>query len=118
MPDQPIDPERPRHANAFDQPDGYSGQDYTIARETAVGQPPVAAGAVVPDGRGLPPDAGHRASADPVTGEVHGSGSGTGGGNEGEDFDSSTASGDSYPVTGGEGTDHAPADLGPSNLNE
>jgi hypothetical protein len=107
MSDQPVDPERPRRANAFDQSGGYSGQDYTAGREIAEG-----AAAADPtfrptvDGRDLPPDAGRRASVDPVTGAVHGSGAGTGGGNPGEDFDSSGASGDSYPLTGGEDRGH------------
>ena len=48
----------------------------------------------------LPPDAGHRASFDPKTGEVHGSGAGAGGGNPGEDYDSDSASGDGTLPTG------------------
>ncbi|MCP3733792.1 hypothetical protein M9979_02715 [Sphingomonas sp. RP10(2022)] len=51
----------------------------------------------------IPPDNGRRATIDPKTGEVHGSGSGAGGGNPGEDFDSDAATGDGYPITGGEG---------------
>jgi hypothetical protein len=113
----PVDPERLRGANAFDQPTGYSGQGYTAGREIAEG----ARGADPAfreqvDGRDLPPDAGHRAHVDPATGEVHGSGAGTGGGNAGEDFDQSGASGDSYPLTGGEGSDHQADDLGPPRL--
>ena len=114
MSDRSVDPERPRDANAFDRPDGYSGQGYTVAREAAEGRRAVEpAGAT--DDRDVPPDAGHRAGADPVTGEVHGSGSGIGGGNAGEDFDSLAPSGDSFPITGGEGTSHTPVDLGPSD---
>ena len=44
--------------------------------------------------RDLPREAGKRASIDPRSGEVHGSGSGAGGGNPGEDYDSDTAAGD------------------------
>lgn len=89
----------------FDRSEGYSGQDYTIDQEkaSATGQAPAG---VADDPRDIPPDNGRRAGADPVTGEVYGSGSGAGGGNAGEDFDSATPSGDSYPLTGGEGTDH------------
>lgn len=48
----------------------------------------------------LPPDAGRRASIDPKTGEVHGSGMGAGGGNPGEDYDQDPATGDGFPQTG------------------
>lgn len=48
----------------------------------------------------LPPDAGQRASVDPRTGEVHGSGAGAGGGNPGEDFDSDASAGDGTLPTG------------------
>ena len=51
----------------------------------------------------IPPDNGRRATIDPRTGEVHGSGSGAGGGNPGEDFASDAAGGDGYPIDGGEG---------------
>ena len=61
----------------------------------------------------LPPDNGRRAAIDPATGEVHGSGAGAGGGQPGEDFDSDAATGDGYPLTGGEGDDGRPGDLGP-----
>lgn len=110
----PVDPERPRDRNAFDRPDGYSGQGYTADRERAEGAR-AADASVHPeaDGRDLPPDTGHRASVDPRTGEVRGSGAGAGGGNPGEDLDTASASGDSYPLTGGEGTDHTPGSLGP-----
>ena len=100
----PVDPERLRGVNAFDQADGYSGQDYTLGREIAEGAR--AADAATPadvDGRDLPPDAGRRAQVDPATGAVHGSGAGAGGGNPGEDFDTASASGGTYPITGGEG---------------
>lgn len=91
MPDQPspqpIDPERRRGANAFDQPHGYSGQGYTIGREIAEGA--ARADPVSPatdDGGDLPPDAGHRAGVDRATGAVHGSGAGAGGGSRGESY--------------------------------
>lgn len=119
MSDPEVDPERPRDANAFDQPDGYSGQGYSIGRELAEG-----ARAAAPvfreqiDGRDLPPDSGHRAAVDRDSGEVHGSGAGAGGGNPGEDFDTAGASGESYPLTGGEGTDKTPADLGPPGTDK
>ena len=48
----------------------------------------------------IPPDNGKRASVDPRTGEVHGSGIGAGGGQNGEDFDGDAASGDGPPPTG------------------
>ena len=118
MPDQ-VDPERPRDASAFDRSDGYSGQGYTADRERTEGARATDAGGTSrPDEEGLPPDNGRPASADPATGEVRGSGSGIGGGNSGEDFDSATPSGDSYPVTGGEGTDKVPGDLGPPQRDE
>ena len=53
----PVDPERLRGVNAFDQADGYSGQDYTLGREIAEGAR--AADAATPadvDGRDLPPE--------------------------------------------------------------
>ena len=103
MPDQRVDPERPRGVNPSDREGGYSGQEYRATLQAA--EPPSAdeTSEVTEGERDLPPDAGRRASVDPATGEVHGSGSGAGGGNPGEDFDSSSPSGDSYPVTGGEG---------------
>ncbi|HEU0043725.1 hypothetical protein [Sphingomonas sp.] len=104
MSDQPVDPERPRGTKPFDGDDGYSGQDYSVAEEVAAQRAGASAPSrVIEDGRDLPPDAGRRPDIDAATGEVHGSGSGAGGGNPGEDFDSSSPSGDSYPVTGGEG---------------
>lgn len=108
-----IDPERPRDANAFDRAEGYSGQGYAIERERAEERPTIDAPAAAIGDEDMPPDNGHRASADPVSGEVHGSGSGIGGGNPGEDFDAATPSGETYPLTGGEGTDHVASDLGP-----
>ena len=75
---------------------GYSGQEYDSqahAAEKALDANTRADGAI-------PPDNGKRASYDPATGAVHGSGSGAGGGNEGEDFDSDAATGDGFPLTG------------------
>ncbi len=51
-----------------------------------------------PATRDIPPENGRRASIDPVTGEVHGSGVGAGGASAGEDFDSDEASGDGMPL--------------------
>ncbi|HEX4694369.1 hypothetical protein [Sphingomonas sp.] len=93
--------------NAFDSPEGYSGQDYDRDREAAEGVK-LPSGTVAarpgdvppPDDADLPPDAGKRASFDPQTGEVHGSGMGAGGGNPGEDYDSDPAAGDGFPQTG------------------
>ena len=119
MPDQPVDPEHLPQANAFDRADGYSGQDYTAAREREEGRRHAdPAFRPAPDTRDIPPDAGRRASVDPRTGEVHGAGSGIGGGNPGEDLGEYSPSGDMYPLTGGEGTDHTPTDLGPAHLKE
>ena len=98
--------------NAFDTDKGYSGQEYArdrAAKEgakapsgTVAARPsdavPIARQAE-PDAD-LPPGAGRRASFDPDTGEVHGSGMGAGGGNPGEDYDSDAASGDGFPQTG------------------
>lgn len=105
MTDRPIDPERPRD-RPFDRPDGVFGQGYRREDEEAIGRenadPPAPSGTDHPD---LGPDNGRRASIDPRTGEVHGAGVGAGGGQPGEDFDSDAASGDGYPLTGGERTD-------------
>lgn len=97
-------------ANAFDRPDGYSGQEYTRDREAeeAARDP---SGRVNPhgdmqrreqhDGTDIPPEAGTRAFFDPATGAVHGSGAGAGGGNPGEDFDSDPGAGDGAPLGSG-----------------
>ena len=121
-----ADPERDPAANPFDRADGHSGQEYNADREAALGaQRP--SGTVAarpgdpapPHDPAIPPDNGRRASFDPHTGEVHGSGSGSGGGNPGEDFDSDAATGDGYPVTGGEGRPKGgDADLGPGHVSE
>lgn len=66
----------------------------------------------------IPKDNGQRPSFNPATGEVRGSGVGAGGGQSGEDFDSDEMTGDGYPVTGGEGTDHTVASKGPPHFKE
>ena len=119
MANSPVDPERPRDASAFDQRDGYSGQDYTLGRKQDEGARASEPRSPRPaQDRDLPPDDGHRATVDPDTGEVRGSGAGIGGGNPGEDFDDATPSGNTYPLTGGEGTDKVPGDLGPQQRDE
>ena len=118
MPDGPVDPGRPRDANAFDQPEGFFGQKYDVAKEAAEGRRTADRPSTAPASLDTPPDNGRRATIDPATGEVHGSGVGAGGGQPGEDFDGDAASGDGYPVTGGEGNDRRPGDLGPPHLGE
>ena len=93
--------------NAFDSDKGYSGQEYHPDREAKEGaKAPSGTVAARPgdtppdDDADLPPDAGRRASFDPRTGEVHGSGMGAGGGNPGEDYASDPAAGDGFPQTG------------------
>ena len=124
--DTKADPERDPAGNPFDRADGHSGQEYNKDREAALGaQRPggtVAArpgDPAPPHDPAIPPDNGRRASFDPQTGEVHGSGSGAGGGNPGEDFDSDAATGDGYPVTGSEGRPKGgDGDLGPGHVSE
>lgn len=94
-------PLRPQSSRPFDNPTGYSGQEYN--REDAqrlVAEDP--GGRVNPHGdphrvipeqddrRDIPPDNGIRASFNPESGEVHGSGVGAGAGDAGEDFDTGT----------------------------
>lgn len=110
----PVDPERPRDNNAFDRPDGYSGQGYTADREAAEGDRAADPARPGEDGHpDLPRHNGARASVDPATGEVGGAGMGAGGGQAGEDLASEAAAGPGYPLTGGEGAAKAPGDLGP-----
>lgn len=114
-----IDRERRRDAGPFDKDDHFTGQTYHRDAEQAQGDrhrdpPPVHD---PDDPRDLPPDNGRRAFV-AKDGSVHGSGSGIGGGNPGEDLDSSAASGDHEPVTGGEGGDGRPQDLGPPHVKE
>jgi hypothetical protein len=75
-----------REGNAFDTGEGYSGQDYDLARERAEGRK-LPSGTVDRKARGvtaeqeqgeIPADNGHRASFDPATGEVRGSGAADG----------------------------------------
>jgi hypothetical protein len=100
-----TDPERARKP-AFDSDGGFSGQDYHL-RDEQVSAAAMPAGSVAPRpsrvGGGdpaMPPDNGRRASFDPVTGEVRGSGAGAGGGNPGEDMESDGSGGDGKPITG------------------
>jgi hypothetical protein len=100
-----ADPEHQRQP-AFDKDEGTFGQDYTRNDEKKLGEQ-MPAGSVAPqpsrageDDPALPPENGRRASFDPATGEVHGSGAGAGGGNPGEDFEDDRAGGDGLPLTG------------------
>ena len=122
-----VDPERRTPHNPVDGEEGASGLGYTRKAERLEGErhpsgevnaKPTAAAPDQADGTDLPPDNGRRASFDPHTGEVHGSGSGAGGGHRGEDFDSDSASGDGYPFTGSEGAVKGDHDLGPPRLTE
>jgi len=126
MPDTPVDPGHDADGNPFDSDKGLFGQEYSITREQALGHDlPSGTVAAKPDARqapndpAIPSENGRRASFDPRTGAVHGSGSSAGGGNPGEDFDSDSASGDGYPIDGSEGrASRAPTDLGPPHFNE
>lgn len=102
---RPTDPERARRP-AFDNDTGNSGQDYHRRDEQRLAAD-MPAGSVAPTSShapatdpDMPPDNGRRASFDPVTGEVRGSGAGAGGGNPGEDMESDGAAGDGAPITG------------------
>lgn len=117
MDDRQIDPERPHADRPFNRADGYSGQDYRPADEAAIGVRGAAA-VEQPDNRDIPPDNGRRAGFDQRTGEVRGAGVGAGGGQDGEDFDTASASGGSYPLTGSEGEARTPGDLGPAHVKE
>lgn len=50
--------------------------------------------------RDIPLENGRRATVDPKTGEVHGSGMGAGGGSPGEDFDDETSGGEAIRPKG------------------
>lgn len=120
-----IDPERSREDKPFDRNEGAYGLDYHEDREAELGRDlPSGTVAAKPGTAGpsqdpaMPPENGRRASFDPETGAVHGSGSGTGGGQAGEDFDSDSAGGDGYPITGGEGRFNADTDLGPARSRD
>lgn len=121
-----VDPERGRGGEPFDRDDGFYGLDYNKDREAALGRE-LPSGTVAarpgdpgpPQNPAMPPENGRRASFDPVTGAVHGSGSSAGGGNPGEDFASDSAGGAGYPITGSEGLDKdGDTDLGPPHFKE
>ncbi len=89
MSDQETRPDHLRAANR-----GDSGEVYDPADERAMGRD-LPSGQVAPrppapgDGNAdtsLPADNGKRASVDPKTGEVHGSGAGAGGGHRGDEI--------------------------------
>ncbi|MEH3048526.1 hypothetical protein [Sphingomonas adhaesiva] len=95
-----------RRQPAFDKDDDHSGQNYHLDEERKLGEQ-MPAGSVAPrpshlidNDPALPPDNGRRASFDPATGEVRGSGAGAGGGNPGEDFEADRAGGNGQPLTG------------------
>lgn len=127
MSDTPkVDPGRNTKGNPFDSDKGFYGLDYDKEREAELGrQFPSGTVAARPSDPGpprdpaMPPENGRRASFDPATGAVHGSGSSAGGGNPGEDFASEAAGGEGYPVTGGEGSPKGgDTDLGPPHVSE
>jgi len=101
-----VDPERSHEPAPFNRASGYTGEGYNEAHERALGaQVPsgtVAArpGEGVRDDAPVPPDNGQRASFDPATGAVHGSGSGAGGGSPGESFDEDST-GENADLSGG-----------------
>ena len=108
-----VDPERTRPENAFDHGGDMFGQSYSKDRERREGAK-LPSGTVDPGGdpgyahvspphRDIPSDNGRRASFDPRTGEVRGSGVGAGGGAPGEDFASDAPGGDgALPSRGAE----------------
>ncbi|MGK6324912.1 hypothetical protein ACMGDM_17755 [Sphingomonas sp. DT-51] len=103
--DRTADPEH-RRKPAFDKDEGLSGQGYARDDEARLGEQ-MPSGSVAPRASAVhesdpavPPDNGRRASFDPVTGEVRGSGAGAGGGNPGEDFEEDRTGGDGQPLTG------------------
>ncbi len=93
--------------NPFDTDTGYSGQEYHRDREQELldaedrdqGRSKTERTGDDRDAA-APPETGHRARIDPITGEVHGAGAGAGGGNPGEDYDSDAQGGSGYPRTG------------------
>lgn len=100
-----TDPQHNRKP-AFDKDEGKFGQGYTLdderklARDMPTGSVAAQESTVREEDPLLPPDNGRRASFDPVTGEVRGSGVGAGGGAAGEDMDEDRAGGDGTPATG------------------
>jgi len=101
-----VDAERSHQPAPFNRASGYTGEGYSKEDERALGAEAqsgtVAArpGEHVRDDAPVPPDNGQRASFDPATGEVHGSGSGAGGGNAGENFDDDST-GEEPDLSGG-----------------
>jgi len=97
-----IDPTVPQTGNNHGEADGYSGQEpgtYASPTPTEADAGAVRGGMPADRGSGpgagqdasdIPPEAGHRATVDQRTGEVHGSGAGAGGGRAGEDLDDDT----------------------------
>ncbi len=89
----------------FDKDTGTFAQEYTLDDERRMGEQEPS-GSVsprrsqVPDQASSTPDSGRRASFDPETGAVHGSGASAGGGHEGEDPDDDRTGGDGMPLTG------------------
>ncbi len=97
----PVDPQH-RRRTAFDKDTGKFGQGYTLddERKLAADMP---AGSVAPRPSQLDEsdgDAGRRASFDPATGAVRGSGASAGGGHDGEDPGDDRAGGSGAPLTG------------------
>lgn len=90
------DPNKHARKPAFDNERGYSGQDYDLAEERRLAaQLPAGSVASAPSRVGGDPRAaGRRASFDPVTGEVRGSGASAGGGSPGEDMNQGPGGGD------------------------
>jgi hypothetical protein len=97
----PVDPQH-RRRTAFDKDTGKTGQGYTLDEERKLGEE-LPAGSVaarpsqLDDAQG---DAGRRASFDPKTGAVRGSGAGAGGGHDGENPGDDRAGGSGTPLTG------------------
>lgn len=117
---EPKDQQRPRQP-AFDRDDAYSGQNYSVDEEHKLASTmPSGSVAAEPSRVGagedpvMPPDNGRRASFDPHTGEVRGSGAGAGGGNPGEDMDSDNKGGHGAQVTGATADKGAPDRVEPA----
>lgn len=97
-----TDPTVPQDGNTHGDADGYSGQEagtFTNPTPNTAHAGAVVGGMPTTPGRGsgagqdatdIPPEAGHRATVDQATGEVHGAGAAAGGGRAGEDPDSDT----------------------------
>ena len=87
---QPVDPQH-RRRPAFDKDTGKTGQGYTLAEEETLGRLAPSGTVAARPGDGTGPDNGRRASFDPATGAVHGSGAAAGGGYDGEDLEDDRA---------------------------